>query len=148
MVYVLWWKLALTPTVCTDTAHEISRRLRLYCWTDICTVDLIPMSKRFAPCSLFVFGFFCPISLERNGSAVATKGRVSMPLDLSVTGEKCGGSNGPNSWKWVLIHDTLEKNENMLTEEQQEQKGLREYDAVYCSSVSHVRSWRGIFRFN
>lgn len=42
------------------------------------TVDLIPASERFAPCSLVcvVFFFFlCPTPLERNGSAGAAEGR-------------------------------------------------------------------------
>lgn len=59
-----------------------------------------------------------------------------MPLDPSITGEKCRGSNGPNSRERVLSHDALEKYESMLTEEQQEQKSLCDCDAaLYIAAV-------------
>lgn len=60
--------------VCADTTHEICRHAWLCCRTDIFTVDLVPTSERFVPCSLV---FICPKSLERNGSAGPAKGRGS-----------------------------------------------------------------------
>lgn len=81
---------------------------------------------------MLFFGVFCPISLQRNGSAGAAEGRgFRMPLDPYITEEKCRGSNGPNSREQVLSHDALEKYENMLTEEQQEQKSL-------CDTALHI----------
>lgn len=50
--------------VSADTTHEICRHPWLCCWTDICTVDLIPTSERFAPCSLV---FFVPYRLREMG---------------------------------------------------------------------------------
>lgn len=73
-----------------------------------------------------------------------------MPLDPSIIKEKCQGSNGPNSQEWVLSHDALEKYENMLTEEQQEQKSRRDAGLHIAVVLACCVSDPGeaIFRFN
>lgn len=126
-----WLLMCVCRRGSTDTTHEVCRHAWLCCQTGIFTVDLIPTSERFVPCSL-VF-FLSHTAWEKWVSGRRWGQGFRMPLDLYITEEKCCGSNCPNSRERVLSHDALEKYENMLTEEQQEQKSLR--DAVLLIAV-------------